>query len=308
MQETHPNFFIVGAPKCGTTALAHYLSEHPDVFISTPKEPLYFMHPECSLRKVRNRTHYLKMFRGAKDHTAVGEASVWYLYSDHARTALRENYPEAKVIIMVRNPVDFVSSLHRQQCFAGVEQELDFERAWRASVRYSNTLDPNNTIEKNARWQRCYAELGKHSKYVEAYLDVFGMERVFLVTQAAFASRTQDVYEQILRFLDLPPEGRQVFPRVNQARTYRSRALQKLLWALSKNQSLAASARALKSQLGIGSFRILATLKALNSQPASPAPLPRVLQNELANYFRIESEQMDQLLRSVESKSGFAER
>ena len=78
-----PNFFIIGAPKCGTTALARYLSEHNDIFMCQPKEPNYFS-SDLPMRQpgVESIDEYLNLFSDADDSCkAVGEASVWYLYS-----------------------------------------------------------------------------------------------------------------------------------------------------------------------------------------------------------------------------------
>ena len=71
-----PNFFIVGAPKCGTTALSEYLREHPQVFMSRPKEPHHFATDMPRYRFTKNEADYLDLFSGADDsHTAIGEAS-----------------------------------------------------------------------------------------------------------------------------------------------------------------------------------------------------------------------------------------
>ena len=82
-----PDFFILGAPKCGTTALSEYLRRHPRVFVSRPKEPHYFCADFDYYYAPGQRTeeHYLRLFAEADEgHLAVGEASVWYLYSEDA--------------------------------------------------------------------------------------------------------------------------------------------------------------------------------------------------------------------------------
>ena len=82
---TLPNFFIVGAPKCGTTALHAYLSQHPDVFMSDPKEPHYFGSDlDFRYRRRPSDAQYRSYFAGAGDRRRIGEASVWYLYSECA--------------------------------------------------------------------------------------------------------------------------------------------------------------------------------------------------------------------------------
>ena len=112
-----PNFFIIGAPKCGTTALSEYLRTHPDVFFSEPKEPNYFNSDVVSkkLYYYTSLEDYLeKCFSGAEGYKAVGEGSVRYLSSAVAVDNILKLYPNAKFIIMLRNPVDLGYSLFHQ--------------------------------------------------------------------------------------------------------------------------------------------------------------------------------------------------
>src|SRR6266498_2750548 len=97
-----PNFFIVGAPKCGTTALYEYLRRHPHIFMPKLKEPHFFAldlgHP-----MVKTEVHYASLFADStKEHMRVGEASVYYLYSAVALPAIHAFNPDAKIIAMVR--------------------------------------------------------------------------------------------------------------------------------------------------------------------------------------------------------------
>jgi hypothetical protein len=126
-----PNFFIVGAPKCGTTSLSFYLREHPNVFFSKPKEPHHFS-TDLSKRKgdVINRERYLNLFRGANSYKAVGEGSVWYLYSKVAVSKIIQFNPRAKFIVMIRNPVDMFRSLHSYLLTTLDEDIRDPCKAW----------------------------------------------------------------------------------------------------------------------------------------------------------------------------------
>jgi hypothetical protein len=81
-----PNFFIIGAPKCGTTALSEYLRQHPNIFFSLPKELCYFGkdYPSCA-RPFKSDRQYLKFFRKAScEHLAIGEGSTRYLASKNS--------------------------------------------------------------------------------------------------------------------------------------------------------------------------------------------------------------------------------
>ncbi len=101
-----PDFFIIGAPKCGTTALATYLAEHPNIQLSDPKEPHYF----CKDLKAggppvaSDKDYVRRFFPGLEESgaSAAGEASVWYLYSDVAVRNILRFQPDAKFIVMLR--------------------------------------------------------------------------------------------------------------------------------------------------------------------------------------------------------------
>jgi len=129
-----PDFFIVGAPKCGTTAMSDYLRQHPEIYMPQRKEPHFFgsdldaPYPYF----IRDKEQYFSLFAEAKDEKRVGEASVWYLYSKRAAFEIKEFCPTASIIIMLRNPVDMIYSLHSQRLFTGNEDIPDFEEALEA--------------------------------------------------------------------------------------------------------------------------------------------------------------------------------
>src|SRR3954468_1950993 len=113
-----PSFFIVGAPKCGTTSLNDYLRQHPRIFIPERKELHYFGSDLTFLKTQRpTREEYLAHFAAAQPQQIAGEASVWYLYSQLAAREIHDFCREAKFIIMLRNPVDMMHSLHSQYLY-----------------------------------------------------------------------------------------------------------------------------------------------------------------------------------------------
>lgn len=126
-----PNFFIVGAPKCGTTTLWTYLYEHPNCYMTPTKEPNYFTTDLQPFYKIDSRDEYIKLFEGAgESHIAVGEASTAYLLSHEAMKNIYNFDPKAKIIVMLRNPVDLVYSYHLFRVFLGVERVRSFDRVW----------------------------------------------------------------------------------------------------------------------------------------------------------------------------------
>src|SRR5882672_7839349 len=124
-----PNLFIVGAPRCGTTSMYDYLKQHPDVFMPEVKEPHFLGTDLTSSRFIRDEGKYQALFATAKNEKRIGEASVWQLYSKIAAYEIKEYSPTARVIIMLRNPVDMMYSLYGQHIFSGDEEISDFEEA-----------------------------------------------------------------------------------------------------------------------------------------------------------------------------------
>src|SRR5260370_118878 len=90
MEIKSPDFFIVGAPRCGTTALYSYLRQHPDVFLPEYKEPHYFNTDMESGGAIRDQEKYLALFAPAKDKKRIGEASVYYLSSEIAPPTIKD--------------------------------------------------------------------------------------------------------------------------------------------------------------------------------------------------------------------------
>jgi hypothetical protein len=109
-----PDFFIVGAPKCGTTALHYYLSGHPSVFMPQEKEPQFFSSDIAGLRRHNDLPSYLSLFAGAPKDALIGEASPVYLFSRQAIPAILTLRPDAKFIVMMRNPVEMARAFHAQ--------------------------------------------------------------------------------------------------------------------------------------------------------------------------------------------------
>jgi len=124
-----PNLFIVGALKCGTTSLWHWLLNHPKIYMARLKEPDYFYRNG----KISSLKEYEELFNGASEgHKLVGEASGRYLYSRTAIPNLLSYVDETpKFIVMLRNPIEMAVSLHAQRVNSLNENETKFEDAWR---------------------------------------------------------------------------------------------------------------------------------------------------------------------------------
>mgnify|MGYP006274071187 FL=1 len=126
-----PDFFIIGAPKCGTTALFKYLEDNPDIFLPPVKEPDFFATDMNMANDIKTAEEYTALFDKASSKLKTGEASVWYLYSKQAVSEIIRLKPDAKFIAMVRNPVEMFQSLHAQALYTQFEKEKTPEKAWK---------------------------------------------------------------------------------------------------------------------------------------------------------------------------------
>ena len=210
-----PNFFLVGAPKCGTTALYEYLRPHPHVFMPELKEPHFFARDLGTYPRIKTLDAYAQLFAGSTGrHLAVGEASVYYLRSTVAIPAIREFNPAAKIIAMFRNPVDMVYSLHSQLLHVSEEIVEDFETAWRLQERRARGLDLPPAIRSPLLVQ--YAEVGRFGTQAQRVLSAFPADQVKLLLFDDFAASPQRVYDEVIAFLGIPHDGRREFPRINE--------------------------------------------------------------------------------------------
>jgi len=214
-----PNFFIVGAPKCGTTALSEYLREHPRVFVSGPQEPHFFATDLPRLQIVKSETDYLKLFVPAAEmNDAVGEASAMYLYSQKAIENIHVFDGAAKVIVMLRNPVDLAYSMHSQMLYSRDEDVAEFELAWQLIEKRKH----GSNIPRQCRDTKLliYDEIAKLGEQLLRLTEKFSKEQVKIIFFEDFASDTADTYRDTLNFLGVPDDNRTEFPRIKPNRRH----------------------------------------------------------------------------------------
>ena len=106
-----------------------YLNPHPDIFFSRKKEPHFFAADITTPRKIADERAYLSLFEGAENQKRIGEASVLYLYSECAACEIKAFSPSARIIIMLRNPVEMMYSWYSERLYVGHEDIDDFESA-----------------------------------------------------------------------------------------------------------------------------------------------------------------------------------
>lgn len=216
----NPNFFIVGAPKCGTTTLFSWLSEHPNVFMSRVKEPNHF-NKDFNFPKYRDKNDYLKLFKDANyQHVCIGEASPYYLFSNCALDNILEENKSSKFIVCLRNPVEMMPSLFLQNKSTEIEKNINVEDGWDSRLHtLSDDLLPNLMYEKVCR-------IGTQ---LEAVYEKISKEKVHIVFLDDLKEKPDEVWRDLQSFLNLEPREKEIFKPKNIAKVPRSVFLNRVL-------------------------------------------------------------------------------
>ena len=290
-----PNFFIVGAPKCGTTSLSEYLKTHPQVFFSFPKEPHYFA-AELSPRFRRfdsEQTYLRECFGGAgQKHHAVGEGSTLYLRSPVAARLIRQFNPDARIIAMFRNPADLAYSFHSQVVFSLDEDVADFRTAWRLQDQRRS----GRAIPKTCRTPEFlqYRELAMLGRQLQRLYEALPREQVLTILFEDFVADTAKVYAEVLAFLGLAHDGRSEFPPINENRRHRSGLIGRLLF--TPPRWMYDGVQWVKKRLGLKRTGVVDLLLWVNAEKRQRPPLDADLRAELIETFRQDILTLQELL------------
>lgn len=286
METNHPNFFIVGAPKSGTTSLDHYLRQHPDVFMPSRKD-LPFFGSDLQLRFTyeygRDREtlkQYLTYFGDAGSAQRIGEAAVWYLLSKSAAEEIYRFAPEALIIVMLRNPVDMMYALH-SQFLSNLNEDIDnFEAALAAEVdrREGRRIPPRAHFPQGL----LYRDVAAYAEQLQRYFDVFGRDRVHIIYYDDFRDNTSGEVCKTFEFLGLDSSVPISLEIINPNKVVRHRLLHAL--AMAPPSRLESVYHALTPSRFHGSVAALARRMSLEHKPRPPLD-PRLrerLEQEMA--------------------------
>ena len=230
-----PRFiFIVGAPRCGTTALAAYLKAHPRICFPAVKEPHFFLQHDTrgldatTLRGLVEREYLDRFYGGCSPERDTGiDGSVSYLYAPEHLVPALSLWPDAKFVIALRDPMTMLPSLHARLKYTGDETIERFEQAWRAIPdRIAGKRIPRSCLEP--RWLR-YDEAGRFGSHVEHFFDVIGRERCFISLFDDLVADPQGQYRALCAFAGLEPFADTDFSPRRESRGFRYGWLQRLL-------------------------------------------------------------------------------
>lgn len=189
-----PDFFIVGAAKSGTSSLYNYLIQHPNVFMPEVKEPHFFYDRDSAGAPVllkKDPREYLKLFEGVPDDVRAGEASTSYLYLANAAREIRQVQKHAKILMVLRNPVDRAYSQYWNQVRDGQER-LSFEDALQAEEKRK---------KQNSWYGFLYVETGLYAEQVARYTTTFGRDNVQVHLYEDLHQDAKEVCRKVFSFL-----------------------------------------------------------------------------------------------------------
>jgi hypothetical protein len=223
-----PSFYIVGAPKAGTTSLYGYLADHPGIFVPDRKELRFFGSDlEIHHRRALSSDEFLAHYADAPPGTTLGNAYVWYLFSQAAAQEIHAVRPDARIIAMVREPAQALHALHSEFVYDGNESIESFPDALAAEPDrcQGRRIPPEAHFPDGL----CYRRTVRYAEQLQRYIDRFGRGQVLVIVFDDFVADPRRWYEQTLAFLGVAGDGRREFPALNPNKRSRSSVLRRLL-------------------------------------------------------------------------------
>lgn len=204
-----PNLFIVGQPKSGTTALHQFLGQHPEIYMSSIKEPHFFcsdFHLESDRAygrqrffDFRNESAYLQLFSKAKNVKIAGESSTNYLYSQVTAEKIHNFNPDGKIIIILREPAKFLYSLHSHYVKFTEENEPDFLTA--LALEKDRQQEKFLSSRVTSPSYVYYSQRVQYYQQVKRYRDRFSNNQIKVIIFEEFQSENERIFREVLEFL-----------------------------------------------------------------------------------------------------------
>lgn len=203
-----PDFFIVGHPKCGTTALYEMLRRHPQIYMPEIKETWYFASElrvpqgrRVSGARMATLEEYLSLFAGARADQRIGEATPSYLRSQTAAAKIAAMCPQARIVALLREPASFLRSLHMQFVQTHVETETDFGKALALETdrREGRHIPPRSSQPRSL----LYSDIVRYVEQLERYRAAFSAEQVLVLIYDDFRVDNEATVRRVLAHLEV---------------------------------------------------------------------------------------------------------
>jgi hypothetical protein len=214
-----PNFFILGAAKSGTTFLYNTLTNHPEIFFPTEKEPSFLSYHFD--KHINSTAKYFELFDDVKDEKMIGEASPNYLPDPSSPRILKGLFPDAKFVVTLRNPADRAYSMYVNMRRYGHESYRTFEKALRAE---NKRLTSQQFKEKHQYFYHfLYFNSGLFGEQIQRYFELFDEKQFYIVTIDQIKSNFEETIKSILMFLEV--DTNYILPQGDQHQGYDVRFL-----------------------------------------------------------------------------------
>lgn len=288
-----PNLFIVGAPKCGTTFLYHYLKKHPDIYFPEFKEPHFFGSDLIRRNGAYDLSlnQYYNLFKS--DKKIIGEASTFYIFSKNAAKEIYNFNSEAKIIIMLRDLVDLVYSLHSQFVFSGDEIVEDFKEALDLeNERLNGRNIPDQTTVLNKLFY--INNILSLPQNIKSFIDYFKEDNIKFIFLDDIRNNPNKVFFDTLKFLNVDTNiDAPKFKIINQNKIYKSRFIRNFI----KKYSIGlGKIRSFFSNKPLGIIRLL---ESFNKEEISRDSISNSLRDDLSKKFN----NIDLKLKKIANKN-----
>ncbi len=287
-----PDFFIVGNPKCGTTALYDMLAAHPQIFTPEQREPAFFA---SELPREDHRTalpatlaEYRALFTDARPEQLVGERSAMYLWSASAAQRIAEVQPAARIIAILREPASFLRSLHLQNLQSHYETETDLG----AALAAEDDRRAGRRIPRRCRRPQTllYSEYVRYAEQLQRYRAVFAEQQMLVLIYDDYRADNDATVRRVLRFVGADDTVAIAPTEINATVRLRSQQLDELVHSVSVGRGPVS--RAVKASLKALAPRRLRrpALEALQRRLvlAPPPPVDERLMLELRRRYEPE--------------------
>lgn len=201
---TLPNFLIIGAAKAGTTSLRRYLAQHPEIYMANRGEPSFFAHlaglPKAvgmgdnEWNFVTDLDEYRALFEEASDEAAIGEISPRYLYFPESAKAIKSHIPNAKIIAVLRDPVDRAYSHFLMNRQRGVEPAETLTSAFEREEERTNV---------GWGWDWRYQGLGLYNQQLRRYYDLFSPDQICILKYEDYQGSKERFFRRLFSFLEV---------------------------------------------------------------------------------------------------------
>ena len=281
-----PNLFILGAPKCGTTSMAAYLQQHPEVAVSQPKETNYYGPYGYSPRMTAEQ--YCESMGHKPDARYRCEATPNYLGVPETVKRIAKENPDARYIVMVRDQADLAFSMHQQVRLMGLETIAGFEEAWQAcDDRRAGKRVPMSCDDARRLFYDQRSEVGRQISEALAFIP---RDRIIVIEMQALRVDMAQVWTQLCAFLEISPQVDIDFTAQNLRKTIRFPAMLRVLRAASR----------VKQRLGIrGGLGVGQTLSGIAAPVATKREaLSPDMRAKLQDFYAEDRRLLGQVMRA----------